>query len=82
MSRKTAASDKAFSRVRPQYHPLECAKTHERFQGEFTGKMTVDEHIAHCRSIAEDFRKVEQQNKTLSLLIDISGKGGHCYEDH
>lgn len=24
---RNAVSDKAFSRVRPQYHPLECAKT-------------------------------------------------------
>lgn len=44
-----------------------AADYYEKFPGEFTGKgMTAAEHIAHCRAIAEDFRKAEQQNRELA----------------
>ncbi len=44
-----------------------AADYYEKFPGEFTGKgMTASEHIAHCRAIAEDFKKAEQQNRELA----------------
>lgn len=44
-----------------------AAEYYEKFPGEFTGKgMTAAEHVAHCRAIAEDFKKAEQQNRELA----------------
>lgn len=44
-----------------------AADYYQKFPGEFTGKgMTAAEHVAHCRAIAEDFRKAEQQNRELA----------------
>ncbi len=43
-----------------------AASYYEKFPGEVSGKMTAAEHIAHCRSIAEDFKKLEQENRELA----------------
>lgn len=44
-----------------------AADYYERFPGDFSGKgMSVAEHVAHCRAIAEDFKKAEQQNRELA----------------
>lgn len=43
-----------------------AATYYEKFPGEVSGKMTAAEHVAHCRSIAEDFKKLEQQNRELA----------------
>lgn len=43
------------------------ADYYEKFPSEFSGtKMTVTEHIAHCRSIADDYRKAEKYNRDLA----------------
>jgi hypothetical protein len=34
-----------------------AADYYEKFPGAFTGKMSVSEHVAHCRAIAEEFKK-------------------------
>lgn len=53
-----------------------AADYYKRFPGEFTGKMTADEHIAHCRSIAEDFRKAEKEDRALAAKHrDMMRKG-------
>ena len=44
-----------------------AADYYQKFPGEFTGKgESAAEHVAHCRAIAEDFRKAEQQNRELA----------------
>ncbi|RPH80139.1 MAG: hypothetical protein EHM80_06055 [Nitrospiraceae bacterium] len=43
-----------------------AAEYYKKFPGEFTGKMTVDEHVAHCLSIAEEFRKAEKQDRAMA----------------
>lgn len=53
-----------------------AADYYKAFPREFTGKMTVDEHIAHIRSVAEDFRKAEQQDRALAAKHrDLMRKG-------
>ncbi|MBX3330778.1 MAG: hypothetical protein KF722_10285 [Nitrospira sp.] len=43
-----------------------AATYYEKFPGEVSGKMSAAEHIAHCRSVSEDFKKLEQQNRELA----------------
>lgn len=44
-----------------------AADYYQKFPGEFAGKgESAAEHVAHCRAIAEDFRKAEQQNRELA----------------
>ena len=44
-----------------------AADYYEKFPGEVSGKgMTAAEHVAHCRAIAEDFKKAEKQNRELA----------------
>jgi hypothetical protein len=44
-----------------------AADYYEKFPGEVTAKgESAAEHIAHCRAIAEDFKKAEQQNRELA----------------
>jgi hypothetical protein len=43
------------------------ADYYEKFPKEYSGTtMTVKEHIAHVRSVAEDFRKQAQQHRDLA----------------
>jgi hypothetical protein len=44
-----------------------AADYYAKFPGEFPGKtMTAAEHVAHCRSIAEDFKKQEADYRELA----------------
>jgi hypothetical protein len=43
-----------------------AADYYEKFPGAFSGKMTAAEHVAHCRSIAEEFKKQEANYRELS----------------
>lgn len=50
-----------------------AADYYEKFPGEVVGKMTPAEHVAHCRSIAEEFNKdakrfSEMADKHRSLM--------------
>lgn len=43
-----------------------AADYYEKFPAAFTGKMSVSEHVAHCRSIAEEFKKDAQRYGELA----------------
>ena len=44
-----------------------AADYYEKFPEMFAGKgESAAEHVAHCRAIAEDFKKAEQQNRELA----------------
>jgi hypothetical protein len=43
------------------------AEYYEKFPAEFSGsKMTVAEHIAHCREIADHYKRAEKQNREMA----------------
>lgn len=43
-----------------------AAEYYEKFPAAFTGKMTAAEHVAHCRAIAEDFKKDAERYSGLA----------------
>jgi hypothetical protein len=43
-----------------------AADYYEKYPAGFAGNVTAAEHAAHCRAIAEDFRKLEKLNEELA----------------